>query len=388
MMMMFAPMMFAAPDAVNKKGNIGCVFVVMLFPVFIFGLLWLIGAEFWGISGKKWFIGVGSTIGVIALLSGLPRLFLNASKGILNSGYSVFEGSIYYNGEAIKHSDGESFQYFLEEKTVSESEQWLSREEYVKDKNYVYYQGAIVEHANPDAFKSFNQDRGGFWIDDKYVYHGSSVLPHAKPEGFSLLDENAFSNGYAKYIDGDQGYVYRYSEIVNGADPHTFELLKNADDLGKDKQRIYNHTDAILDDADVKTFESLDDNFGRDKHSVYKILIKGQSKKIENINPESFEVLDREFARDDKTVLYGIRYEYPQVIDFLDAPSLIILDYGYLKDKHAVYMIDYSGEHQGVKKIEDADAATFEMLNSSNYRDGDAKDKNGAFSSGKRINNR
>lgn len=137
-----------------------------------------------------------------------------------------------------------------------------------------------------------------------------------------------------------------------------------------------------IEDADVDSFEVIDENYARDVSRVYHDGIP-----VSDSDPATFEIVDHYFARDSRHVyLYGnifsddpVNFEnvdgniyrdsqhiYWSTVPISDDPSnLVILDgsdsYTYFKDSTTIFI-------QG-NPIQDADPATFSIIEDAYSRD-------------------
>ncbi|MFZ2522504.1 MAG: DKNYY domain-containing protein [Minisyncoccia bacterium] len=163
----------------------------------------------------------------------------------------------------------------------------------------------------------------------------------------------------------------------------------------RDENNIY-FMDQPVEDADLKTFKLIDENYSKDKNFVYYAFSK-----IEKADPETFQILSNSYrwAKDKNNVYYSARY-----VEFADARTFIALnstfgadslnlfyegnvvsgsdpatlqlikwDYpSYLKDANQVYYDGYQMDFKPI--ITGADPATFIIV-----KDHFSKDKNHAY---------
>ena len=103
---------------------------------------------------------------------------------------------------------------------------------------------------------------------------------------------------------------------------------------------------------DVESFESLGENFFKDKNNIYY-----KNKKLENIKPENFKVINSSLVKQGKNLYYNIEDENENIKFFqlesktIDDKSFEVFDEDYTKDKNNVY---YKG-----KILKGADVETF-----------------------------
>ena len=215
-----------------------------------------------------------------------------------------------------------------------------------KDSLHVFYLGKILKDADPVTIKiagqekyesrtelSFIKDRSHVWR----VFGGgdAKLLPNADPATFVPL---------TWYYSRDAKSVYFFESIVSGADPATFEVLKEIY-YGKDKKNVYHAREIIL-GADAKTFISIGGGYFKDSTSVYKGGVK-----MLDTEPGTFRVLigpdnSQTFSINKNRVYWG-ELNIPNA----DATTFVSLGEHYGKDKNFVYFKN--------RKVPGADVATF-----------------------------
>ena len=116
-----------------------------------------------------------------------------------------------------------------------------------------------------------------------------------------------------KIVSTDSDYevredgVYYKSELIEGADPETFEYVGFEDVTGarfmyaRDKSNVYYHK-FLIEDADSDTFEVLGCWYAKDTRHIY-----FEDNIIEVADVNSFEVIENSYAyaKDDTSVYYG-----------------------------------------------------------------------------------
>ncbi|WP_455045909.1 DKNYY domain-containing protein [Leptotrichia trevisanii] len=221
------------------------------------------------------------------------------------------------------HSDND-FKKIKSEIDVKSAEKVLELNDFVKDKNNLYY------------FSNGKIEKINLNIDVKSLV---------------FLDNN--SSSYSSYIK-DRNNVYFVDnkngkvKIVKNADKNTFQIVNG--NYGVDRKNVY-YNGEKLDSVGIEGLKIFDDNYLKDNKNVYEIYttddekIKIRAIKNLNIDVASFE-----------NILKGTFY----------------------KDKNSVYYIDMTGDKQELKKLEGADADTFEPGIFS-------KDKNSVFIDKQRL---
>ena len=217
--------------------------------------------------------------------------------GILN--YYKDKNSFYY------HSDND-LKKIKSEIDVKSADKVLELNDFVKDKNNLYY------FSNGKINKiNLNIDVNSLVFLDN---NSSSYSSYIK-------DRN---NIY--FVDNENGKV----KIVKNADKNTFQIVNG--NYGVDRKNVY-YDGEKLDSVGIEGLKIFDDNYLKDNKNVYEIYttddekIKIRAIKNLNIDVASFE-----------NILKGTFY----------------------KDKNSVYYIDTTGDKQELKKLEGADADTFE----------------------------
>ena len=210
--------------------------------------------------------------------------------------YAYDKNQAYKEGRLISGADGGSFTVIVEGV-------------YAKDKNRVYNYGKPIALADPSTFQFFS---GNVYMKDKNnVYFSANGV---EIKNLKMADVNTFKvtgNGFAedknnKYYNGeitsidkshkvfgetpyltDDNHVYYKGEIINNADPKSFEIfdayLSGNGFYAKDRSHVYFENN-LISEADPSTFVILG-SYGKDKNFVF---FKG--KKIENSDGPTFEL--------------------------------------------------------------------------------------------------
>ena len=235
--------------------------------------------------------------------------------GIFN--YYKDKNSFYY------HSDND-FKKIKSGIDVGSAEKVLELNDFVKDKNNLYYfSNGKIEKIN------LNIDVNSLVFLDN---NNSSYSSYIK-------DRN---NVY--FVDNKNGKV----RIVKNADKNTFQIVNG--NYGVDRKNVY-YDGEKLDSVGIEGLKIFDDNYLKDNKNVYEIYttddekIKIRAIKNLNIDVASFENIFKE---------------------------------AFYKDKNSVYYVDMTEDKQELKKLEGADADTFELGIFS-------KDKNSVFIDKQRL---
>ncbi len=255
-------------------------------------------------------------------------------------------------------------------------------------------------------------DRKGNYLNGTITYNGKTIV-EANINTFRVLQGR-----YAK----DTANIYYEGRIIENADIKSFSTINNY--YAKDHENVF-FCDIIMSDLDIDTFEFISDFHIKDRYSVF-----FQEQKIDGANPQKFYQVEKtNYAKDDKSIFWREKkvevadyetfeildntaakdknnfYYAGRIIDYIDPHSVKVYEYDswYMSDKKNVYFIlepiknidistfEYLGEsyikdkkkvfYRG-KKVKGADAPTFELHN---WQHGDAKDKNGYYRTGSKL---
>ena len=366
--------------------------------------------------------------------NGKVKIVKNADKNtfqIVNGNYGVDRKNVYYDGEKLDSVGIEGLKifddsYLKDNKNVYEiyttddgktkirtiknlnidvaSFENILKEAFYKDKNSVYYVDMTedkqelkkLEGADADTFEPgiFSKDKNSIYVDKQR-------LEGVSPKGFEILDNDLnFIKDYKNvfYLDrADDGITFIPKiQNIEGVDIATLEFAGGYySKYYKDKNNVYfmdNRDGKIkfkkLSYVNPKTFEMVDNTFARDDKNLYLFEYK-----LDGIDAKTFEKISSNIVKD-KNGLYfleDIEKENENIeiktrkinIKGLDLKTFEHIDDYYYKDKNNVYYESYNNLY----KIENADLATFEVLNSpyssSIYF---AKDKNNVYYQNKKIN--
>ena len=235
--------------------------------------------------------------------------------GILN--YYKDKNSFYY------HSDND-LKKIKSEIDVKSADKVLELNDFVKDKNNLYY------FSNGKINKiNLNIDVNSLVFFDN---NSSSYSSYIK-------DRNK-----VYFVDNKNGKV----KIVKNADKNTFQIVNG--NYGVDRKNVY-YDGEKLDSVGIEGLKIFDDNYLKDNKNVYEIYT----------------------TDDEKIKIRAIKNLNIDVASFED-----IFKEAFYKDKNSVYYVDMTEDKQELKKLEGADADTFELGIFS-------KDKNSVFIGKQRL---
>ena len=295
---------------------------------------------------------------------------------------------------------------------------------YLKDKNGIYFSTIsmgvpILIKIEKADYESFIELHSGYAQDKKNIYYKGEKIK-ANPKTFMIIEDKRDINHYSKdkdnvFYDGneinkadiktfnvlnyiyskDKNNIYYLNNKLKEADVRTFEVLN--DQYSKDKNNVYYYDGEIIENRDAKTFNLLDESYSKDRNGIYYL-----GKKLENINMETFKILNYGYSKDKDSIFYhGIPltttdtetfevlnsnyardknniYYKDKRIGNIDARKVKVLNSVYLKDKSRVYYLDKNILNKNfdvnyfekdknqiyLRELENADAETFEVLNS------------------------
>ena len=176
-----------------------------------------------------------------------------------------------------------------------------------KDKNHVFlfdFQtklATIFPDADPATFSSIKDSN--YYTDNKYVYHGTKKLEGAKPTGFSIVDPFFI----------DQKSVFYYERPISDLTPSTFSRVGVS--YAKDLSSVFFLGDYLkpVEDAIPATFEELGGYYGTDGVTVYyqgEIIEGADPLTFEIAGPNEYsKAFFQRFAHDKKNKYYkGVAY--------------------------------------------------------------------------------
>ncbi len=336
---MMSPMMLDAPGSENNKSNITYLVVFLSYPIGISLVLWLFSGNYFGVSGVT--LLIVSTVVVVTACSvfGYFGMLSNLARGIANSGYSIANNGVYYDGKLIDLADAESFVILENAKNSS------SISKYAKDKKYFYHNGDVVEGVKTDNLQQFAVGGDTYWRNSTQVIYDDQVLAGANPENIAGFES---FRGWAYSISNNQFNAYIHGKSLPDVDRESFTPLNEF--FAKDRHHIFEKDTIILAAADAQSFELFEDHdFGKDNKHVY-YLTHMQPFLIQDIDVDSFEILDRGYVRDKDHIYYTHQYKSIEKLEHIDAASFEVTGYDELTDSDSR---DKNRYYYGVKIVGD-----------------------------------
>lgn len=246
---------------------------------------------------------------------------------------------------------------------------------------FVWRDSMAITYLDPATFKVHTATL----VEDK---NGVCTLYYGERKPMSGVDPASYRE-WEYNIAMDKNHVYRDSEIIEGADPKTFQRIGESDfymdkkayyEINSNSSTSYNrlcdrlknetprvdysylicshgvwHAWRRVEDADSETFQGLSEHYGKDKNHVYAF-----EQKLDDEDPRVFKVLS-ETCAEGKEMIYFHEY----IFTGIDKNTLEILDRNYIKDMHHVI---YRGHF-----ISNADPKTFRVMEESWYYSRDNK---------------
>ena len=303
--------------------------------------------------------------------------------------------AIKYGGE---FPDGQGF---VKLKNIDRNSFSTLSKEIGKDNNGVYYLGEKIDGISPNnvrVIKELGQDdyilQGG---NNYYLMYKSQKdsddeeTEKIKTKKINDLNIDFDTFKYFGIFDyyKDKNSFYYHSDndlkkIKSGIDVKSAENMINLNNIVKDKNNLYYFYNGEIRKIDLKIdINSLEvlNNVGyyysdyiRDRNNVYFVDNEnGIIKIVKNADNNTFKVVEENYGMDSKNVYYN-----GKKLDFVGLDGLKIFDENYLKDKDSVYQI-YETDNNKVKikpiKNLNIDVASFENILKGTFY----KDKNSVY---------
>ena len=303
--------------------------------------------------------------------------------------------AIKYGGE---FPDGQSF---VKLKNIDRNSFSTLSREIGKDKNGVYYIGEKIDGISPNnarVIEELGQDNYILQGDNNYylMYKSQKDSDDEETEKIKTkkindlnIDFDTFKYfGIFDYYKDKNSFYYHsdndLKKIKSGIDVKSAENVNNLNNIVKDKNNLYYFYNGEIRKIDLKIdINSLEvlNNVGyyysdyiRDRNNVYFVDNEnGIIKIVKNADNNTFKVVEENYGMDSKNVYYNGRK-----LDFVGLDGLKIFDENYLKDKNGVYQI-YETDNNKVKikpiKNLNIDVASFENILKGTFY----KDKNSVY---------
>ncbi|WP_417761340.1 DKNYY domain-containing protein [Shewanella sp.] len=337
MMMMFSPMMFDAPGSEKNTKAIAIICLVMMYPIFIALALFAFDIRYYDFAPTT--LLTASMVIVLGgfTLFGYTKMLWNLINGIPISGYAVVRDKVYFSGSNISNADPHSFRLLAQHVDDANAEP-----RYAVDQRHVYYLGQVIEGFKPQHAKLTLIDERLYLVNDTQIADGGQLIMNASPQTYRTYEPYST---WSYSTEGDNSTVYYHCQPVADIDYASFTPLTH--ELGKDNNALFYRGKRLQLCVDLASFKLLqDDCYFADKAHFYCLIRSG------------LVSLDNEHIND-----------------------IELLDYHYIKGKHAIYYYQYDS----LVVVENADVATFEVIDYDAKTRSHAKDKHHYFSRGKVV---
>ena len=274
-------------------------------------------------------------------------------------------------------------------------------EEIGKDKNGVYYFGEKIKGINPNnvrVIEEMGQDNYILQSENNYylTFNSNSDLYDRKNDKIEAKKINNlninFSTfkyfGILNYYKDKNSFYYRsdndLKKIKSEIDVKSADKVLELNDFVKDKNNLYYFSNGKIEkinlNIDVKSLEFFDDidssysSYIKDRNNVYFVDNKnGKVKIVKNADKNTFQIVNGNYGVDGKNVYYN-----GEKLDSVGIEGLKIFDDNYLKDNKNVYEI-YTTDDEKIKiraiKNLNIDVASFENI----FKEAFYKDKNSVY---------
>jgi len=274
-------------------------------------------------------------------------------------------------------------------------------EEIGKDKNGVYYIDEKINGINPNKVKvieKIGQDNYILQSENNYyltfnsnsdLYDRQNDKIEAKKINNLNIDFSTFKYfGILNYYKDKNSFYYHsdndFKKIKSGIDVGSAEKVLELNDFVKDKNNLYYFSNGKIEkinlNIDVKSLEFFDDidssysSYIKDRNNVYFVDSKnGKVRIVKNADKNTFQIVNGNYGVDRKNVYYD-----GEKLDSVGIEGLKIFDDNYLKDNKNVYEI-YTTDDEKIKiraiKNLNIDVASFEDI----FKEAFYKDKNSVY---------
>ena len=274
-------------------------------------------------------------------------------------------------------------------------------EEIGKDKNGVYYIDEKINGINPNKVKvieKIGQDNYILQSENNYylTFNSNSDLYDRKNDKIEAkkinnlnIDFSTFKYfGIFNYYKDKNSFYYHsdndFKKIKSGIDVGSAEKVLELNDFVKDKNNLYYFSNGKIEkinlNIDVNSLVFLDNNnssyssYIKDRNNVYFVDNKnGKVRIVKNADKNTFQIVNVNYGVDGKNVYYN-----GEKLDSVGIEGLKIFDDNYLKDNKNVYEI-YTTDDEKIKiralKNLNIDVASFENI----FKEAFYKDKNSVY---------
>ena len=274
-------------------------------------------------------------------------------------------------------------------------------EEIGKDKNGIYYIDEKINGINPNKVKvieKIGQDNYILQSENNYylTFNSNSDLYDRKNDKIEAkkinnlnIDFSTFKYfGIFDYYKDKNSFYYHsdndFKKIKSGIDVGSADKVLELNNFVKDKNNLYYFSNGKIEkinlNIDVKSLEFFDDidssysSYIKDRNNVYFVDNKnGKVRIVKNADKNTFQIVNGNYGVDRKNVYYN-----GEKLDSVGIEGLKIFDDNYLKDNKNVYEI-YTTDDEKIKiraiKNLNIDVASFENI----FKEAFYKDKNSVY---------
>ena len=274
-------------------------------------------------------------------------------------------------------------------------------EEFGKDKNGIYYIDEKINGINPNnirVIEEMGQDNYILQSENNYylTFNSNSDLYDRKNDKIEAkkinnlnIDFSTFKYfGIFNYYKDKNSFYYHsdndFKKIKSGIDVGSADKMLELNDFVKDKNNLYYFSNGKIEkinlNIDVKSLEFFDDidssysSYIKDRNNVYFVDNKnGKVRIVKNADKNTFQIVNGNYGVDRKNVYYN-----GEKLDSVGIEGLKIFDDNYLKDNKNVYEI-YTTDDEKIKiraiKNLNIDVASFEDI----FKEAFYKDKNSVY---------
>ena len=292
-------------------------------------------------------------------------------------------------------------QGFVKLKNIDRNSFTTLNREIGKDKNGVYYIGEKINGIAPNNVRVIEemgqanyilQSGNNYYLtfnSDEVIYESKNDKIETKKINNLNIDFSTFKYfGILNYYKDKNSFYYHsdndFKKIKSGIDVGSADKVLELNDFVKDKNNLYYFSNGKIEkinlNIDVKSLEFFDDidssysSYIKDRNNVYFVDNKnGKVKIVKNADKNTFQIVNGNYGVDRKNVYYD-----GEKLDSVGIEGLKIFDDNYLKDNKNVYEI-YMTDDEKIKiraiKNLNIDVASFEDI----FKEVFYKDKNSVY---------
>ncbi|GAB3987305.1 hypothetical protein GCM10028807_07020 [Spirosoma daeguense] len=215
--------------------------------------------------------------------------------------------------------------------------------QYGKDSKHVFYRGTIIPKADPATFVhlagDYTKDQANGYFQDQHISDDGAhfaIVPNPAETSTNVTAEGI---AYAR----DNRYVYRSTEIVDGADPATFAVVPmfNGYYVTYDRRYVYSR-DQPIDGANGSSFRKITELVFTDGRNVWGLAVGKDTywNRMTAVDIMSLKSAGTYYAQDKKHIYLGND-------QLAEADPATFIETGYLtgKDKNATYQSGQRSAH-------------------------------------------